>query len=87
METYSNTFSNKRFSNIPLTAEQFDVVDFVAFESETALVYPFAVEFNDMTFEMVNNIVKGCNGHTSDTDTLYEECEKVLGVNSELLNV
>lgn len=86
MEAYCNTFSNKRFSNIPLTVEQFGVVDFVAFESETALVYPFAVGFNNMTFEMVNDIVKGCNGHTSDIDTLYEECEKVLGINPELLN-
>ena len=69
-----------------MTAEQFDVVNFVAFESETSLVYPFVVDFDDMTFEMVNNIVKGCNGYTSDTDTLYEECEKVLGINPELLN-
>lgn len=35
---YMNVYSNDRFNNIPLTAEQFDVVDFIAFESECAIV-------------------------------------------------
>lgn len=82
---YMNVYSNDRFNNIPLTAEQFDVVDFIAFESECAIVYPFAVKFDNVTFEMVNNIIKGCNGYTDDEDCLYEECEKVLGINPELL--
>ena len=62
---YMNVYSNDRFNNIPLTAEQFDVVDFIAFESECAIVYPFAVKFDNVTFEMVNNIIKGCNGYTN----------------------
>ena len=78
---YTNTYSNRRFSGVPLTAERDAVVDFVAFESETAVVYPFAVEFDDMTMEMVDSICSACNGHTDDADSLYDACEKVLGVN------
>ena len=82
---YMNTYSNERFSNVPLTAEQFDVIDFIAFESETSVVYPFEVAFDDVTFEMVNEIVCACDGSTNDNDILYYECESVLGVNPELL--
>lgn len=71
--------------NTPMTEEQWDVVDFVAFESETSVIYPFAIGFDDMTMEMVDSIAKACNGHTDDEDTLYEECERVLGRNPELL--
>lgn len=82
---YMNTYSNERFSRVPLTAEQFDVIDFIAFEGETAVTYPFAIEFDDVTMEMVEKIIKYCNGHTSNEDFLYEGCEYVLGINPVLL--
>ena len=82
---YMNTYSNARFSNVPLTAEQFDVIDFIAFESETSVVYPFAIAFDDVTMDMVEQIIKYCNGDTGDSGVLYDECESVLGVNPKLL--
>ena len=75
--------SNELF-NVPMTEEQWDVVDFIGFEAETAFVYPFAVDFDDVTMDMVDSIVAGCQGHTNDTDVLYGECERVLGVNPDL---
>ena len=81
---YMNTYSNERFDHMPLTAEQFDVIDFIAFESETAVVYPFAVKFNDVTFEVVNEIVYACDGNTNDNDVLYYACEEVLGINPNM---
>lgn len=82
---YMNTYSNESFSNVPLTAEQFDVIDFIASESKTSVVYPFAIAFNDVTFDMVNEIVYACDGSTHNEDVLYYECETVLGINPELL--
>lgn len=76
--------SNKLF-NIPMTDEQWDVVDFIGFEAETAFVYPFAVDFDDATMDMVDSIVSGCHGHTNDSDVLYGECERVLGINPNLI--
>lgn len=75
--------SNPAF-NIPMTDEQWDVVDFIGFEAETAFIYPFATDFDDITMETVDCIVERCNGYTNDTDTLYEICEKVLGINAEV---
>ena len=79
-----STTSNPRL-NVPMTQNQWDVVDFVAFESETSIVYPFAIKFDDLTFEMIDKIVKYCNNNTSNTDFLYEGCEEVLGINPDLL--
>lgn len=76
--------SNDAF-NVPMTDEQWDVVDFIGFEAETAFVYPFAVDFDDVTMDMVDRIVADCNGHTNDWDTLYGACESVLGINSDLI--
>lgn len=76
--------SNEKL-NVPMTAEQWDVVDFIGLEAETARVYPFAVDFDDVTMDMVDGIVAGCNGHTNDTETLYGECERVLGINPDLI--
>lgn len=70
--------------NVPMTKEQWAVVDFIGFEAETAFVYPFAVDFDDVTLDMVDSIVAGCHGHINDTDILYNECERILGVNKEL---
>ena len=83
-QKYANT-SNENL-NIPMTVEQWDIVNFIAFESETAFIYPFAIEFNDITMEKINNIVEACSGHTNDTETVYAVCEKILGVNPVLEN-
>ena len=72
--------SNEAF-NVLMTEEQISVVDFIALEAETALVYPFAVDFDDATMDMVDRIVARCNGRTNDRETLYRECERVLGCN------
>ena len=79
---YADT-SNENL-NIPMTTEQWDVVSFIAFESETAFIYPFAIEFNDLTMKKIDNIVELCNGHTNDIETVYSVCEKILGVNPKL---
>lgn len=81
---YMNTYSNERFSNVPLTEQQFDVIDFIAFESETSVRYPFAIKFDDVTMDMVETIISYCQGNTNDTDFVYSGCEYVLGVNPEL---
>lgn len=81
-QKYANT-SNDNL-NVPMTTEQWDVVDFIAFESETAVIYPFAIAFNHLTMEMIERIAVACNGHTCNTETLYEKCECVLGINPEL---
>lgn len=75
--------SNERF-NIPMTDEQWAVVDFIGLEAETAWVYPFAVDFDDVTMEMVDKIVASRNGNTDDWDSLYGACESVLGTNPDL---
>lgn len=75
--------SNPAF-NVPMTDEQWNVVDFIGFEAETAFVYPFATDFDDITMKTIDCIVERCSGHTDDTDTLYEMCEEVLGINPEI---
>ena len=82
MYTYTMT-SNKRL-NVPMTEQEWDVVDFITFESETAITYPFGIDFDDITMEMVDSIVSACEGHTEDTDLLYDACERVLGTNADL---
>lgn len=82
METVFCRTSNEKL-NGPMTYEQWQVVDFVGLEAETAWVYPFAIDFDDMTKDMVDKIVEGCNGRTDDWDTLYRECERVLGCNEK----
>lgn len=81
--TYAST-SNEKL-NIPMTAEEWDVVSFVAFENETSTIYPFATEFDNLTMDMVDKIVEECNGHSDDTEILYEVCERILGINQVLI--
>lgn len=79
---YSST-SNEKL-NVPMTEKQWMVVDFVAFESETSVIYPFQIGFDDMTMEMVESICLACKGCVYDTEVLYEACESILGTNSIL---
>ena len=72
--------SNEKL-NVPMTEEQWMVVDFVAFESETSVIYPFHIGFNDMTMETVESICLACDGCVYDTEALYEACECILGIN------
>ena len=69
--------SNPNF-NIPMTETQWDIVDFIIFESETALKYPFKVSFDDLTMEQIDEIIKCCK-ELDDTESIYCACEKVLG--------
>lgn len=78
---YMDVYSNKNFTNVPLTKGQIEVVDFLAFESEVSIIYSFAVKFDDVTMDMVNSIVESCDGNTDDIKTLYKVCENVLGIN------
>lgn len=64
--------------NVPMTEEQWEVVDFIAFESETSVIYPFKVEFDDLTMEMVDKIIENC-ADIEDIDAIYDACETVLG--------
>ena len=69
--------------NVSMTKEEQDIVDFLLFESETAIIYPFAVPFDDLTMDAVSRISSICNKHT-DTETIYAACEEVLGINPDL---
>ena len=80
---YTKT-SNKKL-NVPMTREEWDVVSFLAFESETSIIYPFALDFDSLTMEIVSSIVEKCNGFTHDTETLYKICEMELGINKKLM--
>ena len=75
-QTYATT-SNQNL-NVPMTETQWDIVDFIAFESETSIIYPFKIKFDDLTMENINEIIKNCTD-VEDTDAIYEACEKVLG--------
>lgn len=72
--------------NIPMTEEEWNVVDFIVFESETAIIYPFSIGFNDLTMDLIKCIVKSCNGHTNDTETIYMACENILGKNQKYID-
>ena len=65
--------------NVPMTNTQWDIVDFIAFENETSLKYPFKVAFNDLTMEHINEIIETCK-ELDDLESIYSACEKVLGV-------
>ena len=75
-KTYAPT-SNPNL-NVPMTKQQWEIVDFIAFESETSVIYPFKVEFNDLTMEMIDEIIQNC-ADIEDTDSIYDACENVLG--------
>lgn len=66
---------------LDLTDEQFDVVSFIAFEARTSEIYPFDTAYRDVTLNMVNRIIKECEGNTNDTEAVYTACEIVLGIN------
>lgn len=69
-----------------MTEEQWNVVDFIVFESETSVIYPFSTEFKNVTMEMIDNIIELCNDYTGgDTDILYNNCSKILGINPKLI--
>lgn len=78
-QTWAKT-SNEKL-NIPMTTEEWNIVDFIAFESETSKVYPFNTKFDDISMDMIDRIVEECNGYTDDTETVYSACERILGIN------
>lgn len=73
----------KEIKKEDLTNEQLDVVDFLIFETETSVIYPFAITYEDMTLDMLDNIVRCC-GDEFDTESIYIACVKVLGLDTAL---
>ena len=74
--------SNSEF-NVPMTAAQWDVVNYIALEEETAKDYPFGVDFDHLTMAMVEDIVTGCGGCIHSDKVLYRECKRVLGLSEK----
>lgn len=66
--------------NVPMTQTQWDIIDFIAYESETSKIYPFKVEFDNLTMEMIDKIIENCK-ELDDLECIYCACEKVLGIN------
>lgn len=59
------------------------IQDFMDFEKETSIIYPFAVVFHELSEDSLRAIEEKCNGNT-DTDTLYDAIEEVVGANPKL---
>lgn len=55
-----------------------DIVDYLIFEDETSLDYPFAKRLGDVTDEDICLIEALCDGD-GDTETIYKAAMKVLG--------
>ena len=78
-------------NDLLLSKGQKDVKDFLIFESETSVVYPFAVAPEDVTFAQVAQIIDAASagswhaGFNVTTDDIYTACEKVLGINPALV--
>lgn len=85
MKTTCPVTSNPRL-NVPMTPAQWDVVDFLAFESETAVYYPFDTAFDDLTMDMIDSIVSQCGGCTDDSNVIFEAATRILGIPTDFLN-
>ena len=85
MKTTCPVTSNPRL-NVPMTPEQWDVVDFLAFESETAVYYPFDTAFDDLTMDMIDSIVSQCERCTDDSNVIFEAATRILGIPTDFLN-
>ena len=59
------------------------ICDFMEFEKETSIVYPFASDFKQLSEEILLKIEEKCNGHT-DTETIYDAIAEVVGENPQL---
>lgn len=57
--------------------------DFMEFEEETSILYPFASAFQELSEDSLLAIEAKCSGNT-DTETLYDAIEAVVGVNPKL---
>lgn len=75
-KTYAPT-SNPNF-NVPMTNEQWTIIDLIAFFSETAIKYPFKVKFNDLTMDDIDKIIVDCTD-IENNDLVLDSCEKILG--------
>lgn len=85
MEFSHPVTSNPRL-NVPMTPEQWDVVDFLAFESETAVYYPFDTAFDDLTMDMIDSILALCGGCADDSNVFFEAATRILGIPTDFLN-
>lgn len=77
MYTYASINLKTKTGVGPLTGKNIAgaIRDFLGFERNTSMVYPFAVEYP--SDEQIEQIAALCA--SDDTDAIYEACEKVLG--------
>lgn len=54
--------------------------NFMAFEKETSIIYPFASDFEELSEEILLKIEEKCSGHI-DAETLYDALEEIVGEN------
>ena len=54
------------------------IIDFVTFENETSIIYPWKIEAYKILTMYIDAIVKECNGD-DDTDTIYFAISKICG--------
>lgn len=68
--------------NIPMTEEQWAVVDFLAFKSKHTKYYEFGKEFNELTMDDINQIIKTLVLLSVEEEVMFRTCIKVLGENN-----
>lgn len=59
------------------------IYNFMEFEKETSIIYPFASSYDQLSEESLLEIEEKCNGHI-DTETIYDAIVEVIGENPQL---
>ncbi len=59
------------------------IMNFVNFENETSIIYPWAISAEDIITKHIDEIEKECNGN-NDTDIIYEAIDKICGTNPKI---
>jgi hypothetical protein len=78
-KTYAPT-SNPNF-NIPMTEEQWAIINFLAFESEHAKYYAYGKQFNELNMDDINKIIKVLIQNAVNEEVMFNTCIEVLGTN------
>ena len=78
-KTYPKT-SNPNL-NIPMTEEQWAVVDFLAFENKQKY-YAYGKEFNELTMYDINQIIKVLIQNAVNEEVMFNTCIELLGENN-----
>ena len=74
-KTYPKT-SNPNL-NIPMTEEQWAVVDFLAFESKQKY-YAYGKQFNELNMDDINKIIKVLIQNAVNEEVMFNTCIEVL---------